>query len=146
MKLTIELVPTTSWYNNVRSNVSKEKWNIIRTKSYKKANYKCEICNGKGDDHPVECHEIWDYNDEKNIQKLIGFISLCPNCHKTKHIGLSMLYKQEDIAIEQLMKVNNMTEEEALEYIDKSFEIWHERSNKKWKIEISYIDKYLENY
>jgi hypothetical protein len=26
----------------------------------------------------MECHEIWEYNDEDKIQKLIGLISLCP--------------------------------------------------------------------
>ena len=29
MKLTIELVPSTAWYSNVRSNVSKEEWDKI---------------------------------------------------------------------------------------------------------------------
>jgi hypothetical protein len=49
MKLTIELVPKTSWYSNVRSNVSKDEWDKIKKKCYIKANYKCEICNGIGD-------------------------------------------------------------------------------------------------
>jgi hypothetical protein len=44
------------------------------------ANNKCEICKetGKtqGYKHNVECHEIWIYNDEDKIQKLIGLISL----------------------------------------------------------------------
>ena len=44
MKLTIELVPSTAWFTNVRSEVSKAKWDKIRRKSYKHADYKCEIC------------------------------------------------------------------------------------------------------
>ena len=81
-KLTIELVPKTSWYSNVRSNVSKNEWDIIRKKSYEHAGHVCEICGdigtNQGVKHNVECHEIWDYNDETNEQTLGGLISLCP--------------------------------------------------------------------
>ena len=81
MKLTIELVPRMCWYSNVRTNVTREKWDIIRKECYRKSNYKCEICGDKGTTHPVECHEIWEYDDVNYVQKLIGFIALCPNCH-----------------------------------------------------------------
>lgn len=43
-KLTIELVPGTSFFNNVRSAVTTSEWNVIKKKCYKKAGYKCEIC------------------------------------------------------------------------------------------------------
>ena len=66
-KLTIELVPQTSWYTNVRSNVSKEQWDVIRKKCYAQANNVCEICGDTGKNqgykHNVECHEIWEYNE-----------------------------------------------------------------------------------
>ena len=59
MKLTIELVPQTAWYSNVRSNVTKSEWDVLRKACYKAAGYKCEVCSGKGPKHPVECHEMW---------------------------------------------------------------------------------------
>ena len=81
-KLIPELIPSNTWYNNVRSIVSKDEWDIIRRKSYKFANYKCQICGDSGINqgykHPVECHEIWEFDDKNKIQYLIGFISLCP--------------------------------------------------------------------
>lgn len=144
MKLTIELVPSTSWYSNVRSNVTKAEWDIIRKKSYKNAKYKCEICGGKGNKHPVECHETWDYNESTNVQTLTDLISLCPKCHKTKHVGLSQIRGEEGIVIKQLMKVNEITYEYAINYIQESFVIWSERSQKEWKVDISYLDEYLD--
>jgi len=45
----------------------------------------CEICNGKGDKWPVECHETWSYNNNHLAQTLKGLISLRPNCHGAKH-------------------------------------------------------------
>lgn len=148
MKLTIELVPKPSWYTNVRSNVSKEQWDIIRKKCYKNANHKCEICGDSGKNqgfkHPVECHEIWKYDDENKKQILIGLISLCPYCHKTKHVGLAQLNGEEEIVIKQLMKVNKITRDDTVEYIEKSFEIWRERSEFDWKVDIEYIKEYCE--
>jgi 5-methylcytosine-specific restriction endonuclease McrA len=46
--LTIELVPKTAWYTNVRSNVSKKEWDRIRKKSYQNAGHVCEICGDTG--------------------------------------------------------------------------------------------------
>jgi len=79
-KLTVELVPSTSWYSNVRSEVSKKDWNAIRKRVYREANYVCQICAGRGSKWPVECHEIWAYDDENHIQELAGMQALCPKC------------------------------------------------------------------
>ena len=147
MKLTIELVPKTAWYTNVRSNVSKQEWDTIRKKCYKNANYKCEICNDVGQNqgvkHNVECHEIWDYDDIYKKQTLKGLIALCPYCHKTKHVGLAQINGEENIVLNQLVKINGISRKEAKEYIDRSFLIWKSRNNFKWELDISYIKKYL---
>ena len=76
--LTIELVPRTSFYQNLRNMLPTGDWDILRRESYQRNLYRCEICDGAGPNWPVECHEIWDYDDEFNIQTLIGLQSLCP--------------------------------------------------------------------
>lgn len=145
-KLTIELVPKTSWYSNVRSNVTKSEWDVIRNKSYEHANNVCEICGdigtNQGVKHKVECHEIWNYNDETNEQTLDGLISLCPYCHKTKHVGLAQINGELDIVIKQLMKVNDMGYDDAIKYIRESFNVWSKRSNFDWKLNIDYLDEF----
>ena len=145
MKLTIELVPKTSWYTNVRSNVSKEQWDKLRNKCYFDAHYKCEICGGKGSKWPVECHEIWDYDDTNHIQKLTGLIALCPDCHTTKHPGLAAIKGKHYIVMSQLTKINNMTDTKAACYLEECFNIWRKRSEHKWTIDISFIDNYLNH-
>jgi len=144
-KLTIELVPESSWYSNVRSQVSKKTWDVIRRNCYKKASHKCEICNGKGPKWPVECHEIWKYNDVKHMQVLEGFIALCPACHSVKHIGYAQMSGNYLQAIEQLKKVNNISDREAYEYVEECFELWQDRSKYDWAIDISLIAEYTEN-
>lgn len=144
--LTIELVPKTAWYTNVRSNVSKEEWDRIRKKSYQNAGYVCEICGDTGlnqnHKHPVECHEIWQYDDLNHVQKLTGLISLCPNCHTVKHPGLAQMKGKLETVIRQLQKVNSMTFEEAAEYLQESFLKWIDRSQHEWTLDIEYLKTY----
>ena len=142
LKLTIELVPQTSWYSNVRSEVSKIEWDIIRRKCYKNANNKCEVCNGVGKRHPVECHEIWEYDENKREQKLVGFIALCPDCHMVKHIGLAQIQGNFDKALKHLMLVNKMTKDEAKDYVIKANIVWNKRSNYKWDLNIKFLEKF----
>ena len=142
MKLTIELVPRTCWYSNVRSSVSVKQRDTIRRKCYESAGNRCEICNGVGKAHHVECHEIWEYNDTTHTQTLKGLIALCPTCHKVKHAGLAQLNGQMRLVEKQLMKVNAITENEAILTLNAAFNVWDRRSQYDWKLDISYLDTY----
>lgn len=143
--LTIELVPASSWFSNVRSAVSKKEWDYIRRIVYDRAWHICEICGGVGEQHPVECHEIWRYDDKNLIQKLENMIALCPDCHRVKHYGLSKVTGTDARALKHFMKVNKISEEKALKYIKKAFIIWGERSSKKWKLDISVLKSFNIN-
>jgi hypothetical protein len=144
-KLLVELVPTTCHYSNVRTTVTQEQWDKLRRHSYEKAKHKCEICGGTGKKqgfkHDVECHEIWDYDDENHVQTLIGLISLCPNCHMVKHIGRSITIGKEKICFNQLNKVNNWTQEQTIKHIKESFQKHSERSKHQWKLDISILTR-----
>lgn len=143
-KLTIELVPATAWYTNVRSNVPKEEWDRLRKKVYAAAGYLCEICYGQGKRWPVECHEVWEYDDETQTQTLIRLIALCPSCHEVKHIGRASTKGNLQRAILHLASVNNWTKEEADEYVAVQFLIWQERSRYEWKLDITALNDYKE--
>jgi hypothetical protein len=135
LKLTIELVPQTIWFKNLRSSLKQEEWDKIRREAYAKYNHVCGICKSSG---RMNCHEIWDYDDENKIQTLKGFISLCGNCHWIKHIGLASIKDSEgeldmDEIIDHFCKVNNVDRKFAKQYIKEAFKIWSERSKYKWK-------------
>ena len=141
--LTIELVPSTCWYSNVRSELTRAQWDRLRKASYQKAGYVCEICGGRGPKHPVECHEIWEFNDDDRTQTLTGLISLCPRCHEVKHIGLAGKRGRSREARSQLAKVNNWSTEQAQVYINESFEVWSMRSQHEWTLDISWVEDNL---
>jgi 5-methylcytosine-specific restriction endonuclease McrA len=106
-KLTVEIVPESCHFKNVRSEVSKEQWDKLRKQTYRAANYRCEICGGKGDKWPVECHEVRDYNEETKMQKLVRLIVLCPACHEVKHLDLASLNGRFEEAVSHLRTINN---------------------------------------
>jgi hypothetical protein len=144
-KLFVELVPSTCHFSNVRTTVKPSEWDIIRFISYEAAGNKCEICGGTGKEqgykHNVECHEIWEYDDENFMQKLVGLISLCPTCHQVKHIGRAIAIGKQTECFIQLAKVNKWTQKEIDDHIISSFELHKQRSKNKWDLDISLLEK-----
>lgn len=139
IRLTIELVPAGSWHSNLRSIVP-GRWDDLRRRCYMASEYRCEICNGRGPNHPVECHERWEYDDDRHIQKLVGLIALCPACHEVKHMGLARVNGNERRAKRHLTIVNGWTSRQASQYIDEAFNLWRERSVYDWHTDISWIN------
>lgn len=138
----IELVPSTSWLNNLRELLTKTSWDKLRKASYAKANHHCEICNGQGvfgRGHPVESHEIWSYDENTNIQKLEGLTSLCPLCHRVKHFGLSSLRGQGEQCKKHMQKVNEWSYSKTNQHISEAFSLHKKRSKKDWNLDISWL-------
>jgi hypothetical protein len=96
----------------------------LRKLVYSRADYKCEICDAGG--VPVECHEVWNFDLEKKVQRLKYLVCLCNACHKAKHFGHAYLSGSGHQALKHLMKVNSWSLEETLDYIDKVY-IKHKR-------------------
>lgn len=135
-RLTIELVPRPLWWkSNIRSIVPKEDWDLLRRAVYRRARYLCEICGGRGPDHPIECHEVWRYDESARTQVLVRLIGLCPACHGVKHMGRSQVVGKGDQALAHLAKVNEWPAELAQSYVDLAFHVWGRRSKLKgWKL------------
>jgi hypothetical protein len=144
-KLGINLIPRSSWFNNLRSMFPKERWDELRRGCYRKAGYVCEICGGRGEEWPVECHEVWDFS-KHGIQRLIRLIALCPMCHRCQHPGLAQIHGEFDNCIKHYMKVNGVSRKVAEREFDAAFEEWEERNETEWKLDISVLGvaKHLE--
>lgn len=133
--LYVDLIPKTSFFTNLRSELSQAQWDYIRKIVYKRAGYKCEICGGQGEKWPVEAHERWSYKD--GVQSLVGVQALCPSCHQATHIGLAEVNGKRDEAILQLMTVNGWSRERTEKHVNDAFSKWAERSKESWKLDIS---------
>ena len=136
MKLTIELVPESCFFKNVRSNVSPADWEILRKDTLQKAGHKCEVCGFTG---LLHCHEVWDYNDQTHEQKLARLQALCPACHEVKHFGLAGVKGRRTFALRHFALLNELSRSEAEGHVYKAFEQWAERSKHQWKLDISFL-------
>jgi hypothetical protein len=136
LRLTIELVPASSWGQSLRNILPRKVWREIRQEVFKKSEYKCAICKSTTN---LECHEVWDYDDTKHIQKLHGFLALCKSCHSVKHIGYATL-KEKNIYLNtgtlanHFMKVNKCDRVTFNRHYKKAMDLWWERSRFEWEI------------
>lgn len=136
-KMHVELVPKTCFFTNVRSQVSTDDWDWLRKETYKAANYRCECCKQKG---RLEAHEIWHYDDKKNIQKLNSIVALCNLCHLSMHLGYAAIKGKLNEVKKHLCKINKWTSVETEFYIEGVFETWSLRSQKKWDLDLTLLD------
>jgi len=143
-RLTIELVPKSCWYTNVRSNVTRAEWEICKRLVRDRSNDRCEVCGGRGTRWPVECHEIWDYDDEECVQRLAGLTALCPRCHEVKHIGRAEAMGHLNRALAHLATVNGWVPAVAAMYAADAFAVWRTRSKFAWTLDISYLSEVLD--
>ena len=142
MKLTIELVPSSCWYSNLRNKVERFIWDDIRKKAYKEAGYRCAVCSAN---EKLFCHEVWEYDDAEHIQKLLGFIALCELCHMVKHIGYAgMFFKGYEALPGHFMKVNGCSFEDFKEHERLAWKVWEERSKHQWKCELGEYAKLIK--
>jgi hypothetical protein len=126
----------------VRSFVKRGQWDKIRKRAYALAGYRCEICTGTGRRHPVECHEAWHYDDEKFVQTLVRMTALCPACHEVKHIGRAHAIGRGREACKHLAHVNEWSQKEADEYVDKQARVWERRSLEDWELDVTHLSEY----
>ncbi len=141
--LTIELVPQTCFYNNLRKHLTKKQWDCIRKKVYKIAGDRCEICNGVGPKWPVECHEIWAYDDDTHIVSLSGFLALCPKCHKVKHLGMAEKIGLLQESLRHFMNINDIDFHTCQTMQADAMQTWTHRSNFEWITNIEELQNWL---
>lgn len=140
-KLYVDLVPSSSWFQNLRSELTGSEWDTLRKTTYQQAGHHCEICGVQGVEHPVEAHERWKYGGATGIQKLIGISALCPDCHESTHMGYASVVGRGDQARDHLQLVNGWTRAQMVSHVAEAFEVWEMRSNMDWKLDITWLQK-----
>jgi hypothetical protein len=142
MKLEIELVPESSHFKNLRSELTTTQWSKLR-KKYLPENGKCEICGGVSPGRGLDLHEVWSYtilDKEYGIQRLERLEGLCMYCHEVKHYYLANLRGFGERARNRLKKINKLSYNEVLEYENKVHTLFLIRSKIKWSIDFNGFD------
>lgn len=131
-----EMLPVTTWEDNVRTRVSAERWDQLRRYCYKSAGYRCEICGVRGQ---LEAHESWRLWDEAGIQKLERLLALCTKCHKAHHLGFARRLGIYDEVLRHIKTVNKWNDHELREALQDAQDICEQRSLEPWEVDISWL-------
>lgn len=142
-KLNFELVPDGCWYSNLRSELPKKLWDIVRKDAYARANGKCMICGRPA--KRLEAHEKWSYDEKTAMQKLEDVIAVCHTCHSVIHIGRTQLMGEEDKAIAQFIRVNKCSYADYRKALGEA-NARHRKLNEipEWKLDISWLKRFGE--
>ncbi len=138
LRLTIELVPETCWYTNLRQVLPPAQWDRLRREVYRRFGYHCAVCGAGGKLH---CHEVWAYDDATHVQSLQGFRALCENCHHIKHLGFAgILAGRGQLDYDQLIahfcSVNGCDDQTFERHRAAAFAEWRERSRHEWQTDL----------
>jgi hypothetical protein len=137
--LFVDLVPISAWFSNLRSELTKDEWELVKKATFEPAKYRCQVCGGKGPKHPVECHERWHYDSATKVQKLMGTISFCPSCHEVTHFGLARVWGRDGEALQHLVRTNGWTESFAWQHVLSAMETWKQRSEIEWLLDARWL-------
>jgi hypothetical protein len=140
--LFVDLIPSTSWFTNVRSAVDRRDWERLRQMVYRRAGYRCEAC-GCHRDTPaglhMEAHERFSYDLATGMQKLRRLVCLCTACHGTTHFGFAQISGEEQAAMGHLQFVTGMNYNQARRHIAEAFDLWDIRNGTRWQLDLSVI-------
>ena len=140
-KLAVDLIPSTCWFTNVRSCVSKDDWKRISMGVKRRAGKTCELCGGLEDPASgvfLEPHERFSYEDD--VQTLRRLVCICSTCHLATHFGHAQATGQEEAARLQLAKVNAWDGPTVERHIREAFELWSDRSRDDWLLDLGIIE------
>lgn len=141
--LFVDLIPRSAWFSNLRSELTAAEWESVKKATYQAAGYCCEACSGQGPNHPVECHERWEFDLAKKVQTLLGTVALCPDCHEATHFGLADVRGRGQAARKHLQAVNCWSDSETTLHIRAAGELWKLRSTVKWTLDARWLVSFV---
>lgn len=138
-----EMLPKTTWNQNLRYLLTPEQWDRIRRYCYKAAGYRCEICGAPGNQPHLECHEKWSFHKSatKSIQRLDRVLSLCPLCHKAHHLGFAASNGMLPEVLVHIAQTNEWTDGKLTEELDKTYRQWQADSKLTWELDLSWLTR-----
>ena len=140
--LFVDLIPTSCWFTNVRSCVSRQNWDRLRHMVYSRAGQRCEICTAAADPGAgfrLEAHERWSYDETSSVQRLVRLVCVCRHA-TARHISGSPESKgRGESALAHLMCVNGWNIAAAEAHIGLAAQLWRQRSLRDWHLDLSML-------
>lgn len=142
VKLNIELIPKTAWGSSLRQLLKPSDWGKIRKLAISDQNFICHTCGQRA--KSLEAHEVWEFDEERQMQILVDIIGICKACHNTIHFGRAQKIGYGKQALEQYLLVNECDKTDLdieLAAAKSRFDRLSKIEN--WDLDISWIQKKL---
>jgi hypothetical protein len=148
-KLMPHLVPKPLWGKSAAQlfkGKGRAVWKRIRSDALQVALHACQVCSDAAPDTALNCHELWDYDDEHGTATLVGLRIQCRKCDCAVHMGRAEKQGVLDVAIAHLCIVNGIGEPEAMKLYRRARGVWSQRNKKQWRIVVakSLLERYPE--
>lgn len=130
-RLFVDLVPSSCWFRNVRSNIKDSHWRALSKFVRTRASGQCEVCGDTEEPASgkyLDAHERWQYDYKTRTQKLIRIVCLCKPCHLYTHMGYAVSQGRAEEAIEHKLKVSGMSRQQVECEINAAFTLWEKRN------------------
>jgi len=134
----IELVPEGSWEKTPsqlarRQQTFKARWEAIKRRELERADFRCEICRADG---LLECTEMWSFDDDNHVQKLVGYKVVCPGCLSILRINRTVQLGDLEMALSHFMRVTGFSEDDLKAATSAALNIWKRRSQQNWRLDL----------
>lgn len=136
-----DMLPSSTWENNLRTLLTDDEWDRLRRFCYQAAGHACVACGSRGEPH-VEAHEAWQFDEQKGIQKLVGLLCLCPTCHKAKHLGFANRLGILPQVLARLKWLNEWNEAQLKSELEKVTARQEAYSLREWTLDLSFLGRY----
>lgn len=133
-----DMLPCSTWEQNVRHLLGGEAWDKMRRHAYKAAGYRCEVCGTKG---KLEAHERFELINETGVQRLEAIESLCPLCHKAKHLGIARRLGMLEDVKRHMLRINRWTPRQLEAAIADAYETWEQRAHWDWTVDLDFVHR-----
>lgn len=150
--LMIDLIPKTSWGASLANSLTPKSWESIRKPFIHNYGNRCQICGRKGESlsktiQDVDTHELWSYetldtNNKIKTQKLLGFIAVCSSCHLMFHLGFAATKGRQEITLKRMQRLEKLSDQDMKLRVERIFNIWEQRSQYDWIVDISILREY----
>jgi hypothetical protein len=137
LKLEIQPIPASSWGISLANKLDRQDWDKLRKKCYEEAGWACEICGETN--LALHCHEVWEFDLKKKLQRLHHLECCCELCHEVHHYGRSRVVHGTEYA-EKLKnhwcQTNKKTKREFNIYLMEIQELNRKRADKFWTVKV----------
>lgn len=136
-----DMLPSSTWENNLRYALQEAEWDRLRKFCYQAAGNACVACGSPGEPH-VEAHEAWSFDEKTGVQKLKGILCLCPTCHKAKHLGFANRIGRLRQVLDRLKWLNDWDDTQLQRGLADVEARQRVLSARTWQLDLSFLRSY----